>query len=58
MNNYEISFSVYLDDNLMESNSSLQDLKTIIAAQTSFQAEAMIKAQYQNRVRIWSIVQN
>lgn len=54
---YEVSFSVFLDDALMESNSSLQDLRTTITAFDSFQAENMIKAQYQNRVRIWSVIQ-
>lgn len=54
---WRISFSVYLDDALMESRSDLSDLTTVVTAFMPQQAEAMLKAQYNNRVRIWSIVQ-
>ena len=54
---WKVSFTVYLDDNLMESTSDLTDLTTHIVAFMPQQAEAMIKAQYQNRVRIWSVTQ-
>jgi hypothetical protein len=54
---WRISFTVYLDDALMESRSDLTDLTTTVTAFMPQQAEAMLRAQYQNRVRIWSIVQ-
>lgn len=52
---WKVSFSVYLDDALLESRSDLSDLTTTISAFMPQQAEAMIKAQYNNRVRIWSV---
>ena len=52
---WRISFSVYLDDAMMESRSDLSDLTTVVTAFMPQQAEAMIKAQYNNRVRIWSV---
>lgn len=54
---WKISFSVYLDDALMETTSDLNYLNTTVTAFMPQQAEAMLKAQYNNRVRIWSIVQ-
>ena len=54
---WRISFSVYLDDAMLESRSDLSDLTTVVTAFMPQQAEAMLKAQYNNRVRIWSINQ-
>ena len=52
---WRISFSVYLDDAMLESRSDLSDLTTVVTAFMPQQAEAMLKAQYNNRVRIWSV---
>lgn len=54
---WKISFSVYMDEACLESRSDLSDLTTTVVAAMPQQAEAMLKAQYNNRVRIWSINQ-
>jgi hypothetical protein len=54
---FEISFTVYLDDDKNETNSSLSYLTTTVTAFISQQAQAMIEAQYNGRVRVWSVIQ-
>lgn len=53
MQTYEFIFTVYTDNNLMETNSNLTDLRTQITAWDQNQAESMLSAQYGGRVRIW-----
>lgn len=57
LNDYEVSFTVYLDEDKQQTNSTLTDLKTTVRAGMSQQAQAMVEAQYGGRVRIWSVVQ-
>jgi hypothetical protein len=54
---FEISFTVYLDDDKNETNSSLSYLTTTVTAFMSQHAQAMIEAQYSGRVRVWSVIQ-
>jgi hypothetical protein len=52
---FEISFSVFFDDDRTQTNSSLSYLTTTVTAFISQQAQAMIEAQYGGRVRVWSV---
>ena len=54
---FEISFSVFFDDDRTQSDSSLSYLTTTVMAFISQQAQAMIEAQYGGRVRVWSVKQ-
>ena len=57
LRNFEVWFTVYEDDALTITNTNLSGLTTIVSAITYEQAEAMIRAQYSNRVNIHSIYQ-
>ena len=57
LRNFEVWFTVYEDDALTITNTNLSGLTTIVSAITYQQAEAMIRAQYSNRVNIHSIYQ-
>lgn len=54
---FEISFSVFFDDDRTQTDSSLSYLTTTVTAFISQQAQAMIEAQYGGRVRVWSVKQ-
>ena len=54
---FEVSFTVYTDDERQNTSSNLTDLKTTVTALISQQAQAMVEAQYGGRVRVWSVVQ-
>jgi hypothetical protein len=56
LHNYEVNFTVYLDEDKMKTNSSLTSLTTRIPAITSTQAQSIIEAQYMGRVRVFSVV--
>ena len=51
---FEVSFTAYYDEAQTQTDTNLMDLRTRIAAENCFQAEAMIKAQYRF-VHIWSV---
>ena len=55
--NFEVVFSVYLDEARMVSQSNLDYVKTTVRAAMPQQAQAMVEAQYNGRARIWSVVQ-
>lgn len=57
LRNYEVSFTVYLDDAKTQTNSNLSSLTTRIAATNSFEAQAMIEAQYGGRVDVRSVIE-
>jgi hypothetical protein len=57
LRNFEIYFTVYEDDALTITNSNLTGPTTVISAFMPQQAEAMVRAQYNNRVEIFSVVQ-
>ena len=54
---FEISFSVFFDDDRTQTDSSLSYLTTTVTAFISQQAQAMVEAQYGGRVRVWSVKQ-
>jgi hypothetical protein len=57
LRNFDIYFTVYEDDAMTITNSNLTGLTTIVSAFMPQQAEAMIRAQYNNRAHIFSVVQ-
>lgn len=55
MNLFEVCFTVYDDRSQMRGPTNLQDLRTVVQAQTSMQAQAMIEAQYNGCAKVWSV---
>lgn len=55
MNTFEVCFTVYEDKTQMRGNSNLQDLRVIVQAWTSDQAQAMVEAQYNGCAKVSSV---
>lgn len=51
---YEVTFTVYHDTNLRETVPGLDLVTTQVVAQTPYQAEQMVNAQYGGRARVFS----
>jgi hypothetical protein len=52
-NQWRVGFTVYLNDAMTETQSDLTNLETVVTAFQPSQAEAMVRAQYNNRAHIW-----
>lgn len=55
MRSFQINFTAYLDKELRETNSDIDNITTVVQAMNFVQAEAMIRGMYQDRVRINSV---
>ena len=51
---FEVRYQIY--DDAARLAYSTPEIRTVVVAFDTYQVEAMINAQYNNRVRIWSII--
>ncbi len=50
---WRVGFTVYTNSEMTETQSDLTNLETVIEAFQPQQAEAQVRAQYNNRAHIW-----